>query len=338
MRKALVTGIAGFIASNVARQLLRAGWRVVGIDDFNDYYDPRLKWHRVRKLVAEFVSHEASCQLKEVPGGLVLEADSLTIEFGSIADGCRIHDLFEREKPDIVYNLAARAGVRQSVERPHEYVAANVTGQLNLLEAMARSGTKKLVYASTASLYAGQSLPFCEDANVDRPISPYAATKKSAELMTHAYHFLYGIDVSIVRYFTAYGPAGRPDMSITKFIKGILRQEPITVFGDGNQSRDFTYVEDIAAGTLLAEKEVGYDVFNLSGGHEPVTINEVIAMCEGIIGHKADVQYAEPFQCDIVETRALTEKAQSILGWRPKTSFEDGLRRCVEWHQANPEF
>lgn len=330
---AFITGIAGFIASNVASQLLDAGWRVVGIDDFNDYYDPRLKHHRIARL-----AEKAGTTVTPDKGRRLVDADTFRIQSGSIVDRAQVTELMASEKPTVVFNLAARAGVRQSVRRPQDYVDTNITGQLNVLEAMVATGVQKLIYASTASLYAGQPLPFVETSNVDRPISPYAATKKSAELLAHAWHFLHGIDVSIVRYFTAYGPAGRPDMSITRFIKGILRGETITVYGDGNQCRDFTYVDDIAAGTVLATKDVGYDVFNLSGGQEPVTINRTIAMCEEIVGKKAHVEHAGPFECDIVETRASTERARTTLGWNPKTDFETGLHRCVEWHRTHPGF
>ena len=187
-------------------------------------------------------------------------------------DEAAVNGLFDRHKFDAVVNLAARAGVRYSMENPHVYLTANVIGSLNLLEAMRRNGVKKYVLASTSSLYAGQKMPFVETLPVSTPISTYAASKKSAELMAHAFHHLYEIDVSIVRYFTVYGPAGRPDMSYFRFVQNIYNGTPVVIYGDGNQSRDFTYIDDVADGTIRAMKKVGYEIFNLGRGEKPVSM------------------------------------------------------------------
>jgi len=206
---------------------------------------------------------------------------------------------------------------------------------LNLLECMHSSGCYKLVLASTSSLYAGQAMPFTEDLAVNEPLSPYAASKKAAELMAYSYHKLYEIDVSVVRYFTVFGPAGRPDMSIFRFIKWIDEGIPIELFGDGSQSRDFTYVEDIARGSVAALKDVGYDIFNLGGGRNPVSLISIIDSLERLLGKKARIDQ-KPFHiADIKETWADIEKASELLGWKPKVSLDEGLEKTVEWYLDN---
>jgi UDP-glucuronate 4-epimerase len=188
------------------------------------------------------------------------------------------------------------------------------------------------VLASTSSLYAGQPMPFNEDLPVNTPISPYAATKKAAEVMAYSYHFLYKMDISVVRYFTVYGPAGRPDMSIFRFIKWIDEGKPLELFGDGGQSRDFTYVDDIARGTIAAAKPIGFEVINLGGGNNPISLNTVIGMIEKMLGKKALIQNKEFHIADIKETWANISKAERLLGWKPQVSFEEGIRNSVEWH------
>jgi nucleoside-diphosphate-sugar epimerase len=200
------------------------------------------------------------------------------------------------------------------------------------MDAMRETGCKKLVLASTSSLYAGQPMPFREDLPVNTPISPYAASKKAAEMMAYSYHYLYGLDVSVVRYFTVFGPAGRPDMSIFRFIKWIDEGTPIELFGDGSQSRDFTYVDDIARGTIAAIRPLGYEVINLGGGNEPVTIAQVIAFIEAKLGKKAVLDRKPFHKADIKETSADINKATSLLGWRPQVKPFDGFKRTVEWY------
>lgn len=312
-RTYLVTGCAGFIANRVAALLLRDGHRVVGVDNVNDYYDTTLKEHRLKKL----------------------ESDRFTFHRIDIEDQDALAKLFDADHFDAVFNLAARAGVRYSMENPHVYLTTNSLGSLNLLHQMRRTKVPKYVLASTSSLYAGQPMPFVESLPVNTPISPYAASKKGAEVMAYSHHHLYQIDVSICRYFTVYGPAGRPDMSIFRFIRWIDEGVPIQLFGDGEQSRDFTYVDDIARGTILAEKPVGYEIINLGGGGTPVSLNTVIGMLEDRLGKKAIIEYLPFHKADMMTTSADITKAGDLLGWKPHVSLEQGLDESVNWYQTN---
>ena len=317
-KKYLVTGAAGFIASQVSKQLLDQGDRVVGVDNLNDYYDVRLKEWRLD-------------QLKAYPN-----AENFLFAGLDIEDQTKLGDLFQAEGPfDAVLNLAARAGVRYSMENPHVYLSTNAEGTLNLLECMRAQGCKKLVLASTSSLYAGQKMPFTEDLAVNEPLSPYAASKKASELMAYSYHKLYQMDVSVVRYFTVFGPAGRPDMSPYRFIKWIAEEETIQMFGDGSQSRDFTYVDDIARGTIAAIQDVGYEIINLGGGRNPVSLNTIIFKLEKLIGRKTKID-RKPFHvADLMETWADISKAKNLLGWEPQVSLEEGLEKSVQWYMDN---
>ena len=312
--KYLVTGAAGFIASKTSEFLLNAGHEVVGVDNLNDYYDPRLKEHRLEAL-------------RQQPRFSFHKLD--------IEDKSAVYSLFEKNKFDGILNLAARAGVRYSMENPDVYMTTNAMGTLNILNAMKDHDVKKMVLASTSSLYAGQKMPFVETLPVNTPISPYAASKKAAEVMAYSYHYLYKIDVSVVRYFTVYGPAGRPDMSIYRFIQWIDEGKELELFGDGSQSRDFTFVDDIARGTIAALKPVGYEVINLGGGQNPISLNTVIGMIEKFLGKKAKIANKEFHIADIKETWADISKAKSLLGWEPLVTLEDGIRQCVEWHLKN---
>jgi UDP-glucuronate 4-epimerase len=317
-KKYLVTGTAGFIASQVSKQLLDQGDHVVGVDNLNDYYDVRLKNWRLE-------------QLKAHP-----HAENFSFACLDIEDHTKLVDLFKAEGPfDAVLNLAARAGVRYSMENPHVYLSTNAEGTLNLLECMRAQGCKKLVLASTSSLYAGQKMPFTEDLAVNEPLSPYAASKKAGELMAYSYHKLYQMDVSVVRYFTVFGPAGRPDMSPYRFIKWIAEGETIQMFGDGSQSRDFTYVDDIARGSVAAIQDVGYEIINLGGGRNPVSLNTIIEKLETLIGKKAVIDH-KPFHiADLMETWADIEKAKKLLGWEPNVSLDEGLDQSVSWYFKN---
>ena len=317
----LVTGVAGFIASQVCRELLDHGYRVVGVDNLNDYYDVRLKDWRLGQLKR----HE--------------HAEKFHFHKLDIEDQEGLKELFDREGQfDAVINLAARAGVRYSMENPHVYLSTNTGGTLNLLECIRSSGSQKLVLASTSSLYAGQSMPFTEALAVNEPLSPYAASKKAGELMAYSYHKLYGVDVSVVRFFTVFGPAGRPDMSIFRFIKWIDEGETIQMFGDGSQSRDFTYVDDIARGSVAAIQDVGYEIINLGGGRNPVSLNSIIERLESLLGKKAKIE-TKPFHiADIKETWADIDKAKNLLGWEPQVSLDEGLEKSVQWYLDNREW
>lgn len=310
----LVTGCAGFIANRVANFLLNDGHTVVGIDNLNDYYDVSLKQHRLEKLTSfeKFEFHPVDLEDRQV--------------VSSVLDG---HSF------DAIINLAARAGVRYSMVNPTVYMTTNAMANLYLLEEMQVRGIKKYVLASTSSLYAGQQMPFVESLAVNTPISSYAASKKSAEVMAYSHHYLYGIDVSVVRYFTVYGPAGRPDMCIFRFIKWIAEGTPIELFGDGTQARDFTFVDDIARGTIAALKPTGYEIVNLGGGKHPVSLNTVIEKLETLIGKKAKLEHKPFHKADIKETWADISKADKLLDWRPQISLDEGLAQCVDWYNDN---
>ena len=230
------------------------------------------------------------------------------------------------------YAGAARAGVRYSMENPDIYMSTNAQGTLNLLECMRQFGVPKFVLASTSSLYAGQAMPFSEDLPVNTPISPYAATKKAAEVMAYTYHSLYKIDVSVVRYFTVYGPAGRPDMSPYIFADKLLKGMELPVFGDGTQARDFTFVDDIAEGTILAARPLGYEIINLGGGNNPYTLHQMIALMEKYSGKKAQLKLESKIAADMDITWADISKAKRLLGWGPKVSFEEGIKKLMDWH------
>lgn len=317
MKKILVTGAAGFIGARTTQLLLEQGIDVVGVDNLNDYYDVQLKKHRLANLEKN---------------------KNFNFYYGDIEDIQILRRIFQEHSFDAVINLAARAGVRYSQENPFVYMTTNAMGTLNLLELMREFSVKKIVLASTSSLYAGQPLPFTENLSVNTPISPYAATKKAAEVMAYTYHYLYGIDVSICRYFTVYGPAGRPDMSPFRFIKWIYEGTPITLYGDGNQSRDFTFVEDIAKGTIAALQPVGYEIFNLGRGDSPISLNKMIEMIEEYTGKKANIDYQPIQKTDMTETMADITKAKNILHWQPETDFKTGLKESVDWYLNNIEW
>ena len=305
-----VTGAAGFIGSRVSEMLIEQGHAVTGVDNLNDAYDVRMKEYRLHKLQA-------------LPG--------FTFQKLDISDRGSIERLPAFEA---VINLAARAGVRASVENPWLYYETNVTGTLNLLELCRKNGIRKFILASTSSIYGAKApIPTPETADSDHPLQPYAASKKAAEVLCHSYHSLYDIDVSVVRYFTVYGPAGRPDMSMFRFTKWISEGEPLHLYGDGEQSRGFTYLDDIARGTVAALTPLGYEVINL-GGHEVVTMNALIAVLEKRIGRKAIIERHPPNQADMLTSHADVTKARSLLGWQPQVGLEEGLTRLVEWYKA----
>ncbi len=309
----LVTGAAGFIASVVTEQLIAAGHTVVGLDNLNDAYDVRLKEWRLKRLQ-----------------GL----EGFTFFRGDINDRAALRPVFARGV-DGVFNLAARAGVRQSVEDPWVYVVTNMEGTVTLLECCREFGVKNFLLASTSSLYGKHNpQPFREDADTNRPLSPYAASKKGAEALCHTYHHLYGINVTIPRFFTVYGPAGRPDMSLFRFVQWIMEERPVTVNGDGSQSRDFTFVEDIARGAIAGLGVPGYNIVNL-GSDTPVVLNDAIALVERLTGKKAKVKHHPLHAADVMATWADIGRARSLLSWEPKVSFEEGVSRLVAWYRDN---
>lgn len=316
MKKILVTGAAGFVGSKVAEMLLKDKYQVIGIDNLNNYYDIKLKLWRLDNLK---------------------KYSNFTFYKTDIEKYNALRSIFKSNCPNAIINLAARAGVRYSLENPFIYLSTNASGCLNLLELCRQYKVPKFILASTSSLYAGQKMPFKEDLPVNSPISPYAASKKAAESMSYTYHFLYGLDVTIVRYFTVYGPAGRPDMSIFRFIKWIEEGSPLEVFGDGSQERDFTYIDDIARGTIKALKPLGYEVINLGNNH-PHKLTEAIKLIEKYTGKQAQFKYKEFHKADMKATWADIDKAKKLLDWQPKVSLEKGIKRTVEWTKDNWEW
>lgn len=316
----IVSGCAGFIGAKVCELLLERGDSVFGLDNMSDAYDVRLKHHRLETLhrLDRFSFFE--CDISDSPKLL-----SVCEEIRSFCEGGRI---------DCVVNLAARAGVRQSIENPWIYYSTNVTGTLNLLEFCRSEEIGKFVLASTSSVYGENEIPFVEDMKTDYQLSQYASSKKSAEGLCSVYNSLYGIDISVLRYFTVYGPAGRPDMSVFRFIKWINEGEEIVILGDGEQKRDFTYVDDIAAGTVLAIRNLGFEIINL-GSSVSVSLNEIIDVIERGTGKKAKITCSPPHPSDIKVTLASIEKAKRVLDWEPCFDIETGIENSLRWYNAN---
>ena len=312
MSNYLVTGAAGFIGARTTEMLIEQGHTVVGVDNMNDAYDVRIKEYRLKRLQA-------------LSGFEFIRADiSQRPVLAQLAN----------YKFDAVINLAARAGVRFSVENPWAFLESNVMGTLNMLELCRQSGCQKFLLASTSSIYgANPPYPTPETASSSEPLQPYAASKKGAEVLAHSYHYLYGIDVSVVRYFTVYGPAGRPDLAMFRFVQWICEERPVLVNGDGTQSRGFTFVYDIARGTIAALKPLGYEIINL-GGHETITINGLIELTEELAGKQASVEYGPPNLADMYQNWADVSKARQLLDWQPQYNLREGLWKLIEWYRA----
>ncbi len=317
MARYLVTGAAGFIAHKVVNLLLDEGHTVFGVDNLNDAYDVRMKEYRLARLQSR-------------KGFDFTRLD--------ISDREAVASLAGKGPFEAVINLAARAGVRQSVLNPWVYMDTNATGTLNLLELCRQNGIPKFILASTSSIYGlNPPIPTPETADSSHPLQPYAASKKAAETLAHSYHYLHGIDVTVFRYFTVYGPAGRPDMVMFRLAQWIAEGRPVKINGDGSQSRGFTYLDDIARGTLLGLKAVGYEIFNL-GGHQVISINNLIEMIEELLGRDAQVQYQEFHRADMMENLADISKARSLLGWNPRVDLEEGVPQLVNWYLENREW
>ena len=314
----LITGAAGFIASKVCELLIQQGHTVVGLDNLNDAYDIRLKDWRLARMAS-------------LPGFTFVRQD--------ICDRAGLQEIFAGHGSfDAVINLAARAGVRASVENPWIFVDTNLTGTLNLLENCRQFNVPKFILASTSSVYgANAPQPTQEDWNSSQPLQPYAASKKAAEVMCHSYHYLHGMDVSVVRYFTVYGPAGRPDMVMFRFTQWICEGRPVYLNGDGSQSRGFTYIDDIARGTIQALQPVGYEIFNL-GGHEPITINAMIGHIEAMTGCAARVVHRPVHKADMLSNLADVSKARRLLGWEPQVNMVHGMQNLVDWYLAERDW
>lgn len=314
----LVTGTAGFIGSRVAGLALDRGDTVVGADNLNDAYDVRLKRWRLARLEGH---------------------DSFTFHRLDLTDRVAVQWLLESGGPfDAVIHLAARAGVRPSVLDPWIYLEVNATAALHLLDAAVRNQVPKFVLASTSSLYGSHNqLPYSEDADTNRPLSPYAASKKAAEAMAYSYHHLHGLDVTVLRYFTVYGPAGRPDMSLFRFVQWVAEGRSVVVFGDGRQTRDFTYIDDIARGTLSSLRPLGYEVINL-GCNSPVALGDVLAHIEELLGTQAKIEHQPPHSADVQATWANIDKARALLAWSPEVRWKEGVAAVVQWYTENREW
>jgi UDP-glucuronate 4-epimerase len=315
MSNYLVTGAAGFIASRVCETLLDQGHLVVGIDNLDAAYDILLKKWRLKRLTGN---------------------KSFSFHREDICNRPALEKIFQQSpRVDAIINLAAKAGVRDSVLDPWSYYDTNLTGTLNLLELSQKYGIPKFILASTSSVYGNNApYPTPESANSSLPLQPYAASKKAAEVLCHSYHYLYGLDVTVVRYFTVYGPAGRPGMSMFRFTQWITEGKPVTIYGDGKQTRGFTYLDDIANGTILALKPLGYEIINL-GGHQTIAIIDLVHRFEEIIGKKAVIEYQPAQKADMSASWADISKARQLLGWQPGMTLEKGLPIIVNWYMQN---
>lgn len=317
--KILVTGAAGFIGFHLCKLLLtNTSWQVVGIDSLNDYYPVDLKLDRLKVL-----REKANFQFHAI----------------NITDKSSVDELFRENKFDIVYNLAAQAGVRYSIEQPYKYIDANFIGFINLLEACRDNPVKHLIFASSSSVYGNSKAPsFSENDVTDAPVSLYAASKKSNEVMAHSYSALYGIPCTGLRFFTVYGPFGRPDMAYFKFSQKIVKGETIELFNDGNLQRDFTYIDDIVQGMFRLmdyppENEVPFDLFNI-GNNKPVELLRFVEVLENELGIKAQKKLCAMQPGDVYKTYANIDKLHQKIGYIPTTSIEEGLRKFVHWFKA----
>jgi len=313
--KILVTGCAGFIGSHVAEALLLRGDTVIGIDNINDYYDPAKK----EKNLEILKKHKKFVFYKE-----------------DIRNYDNLKRIFIRENPDKVVHLAARAGVRASIQNPLLYQEVNIRGTLNLLELAKNSKAKSFVFASSSSVYGNQEkTPFSEDDDVSTPISPYAATKRAGELLCYTYHHIYNTSITCLRFFTVYGPRGRPDMAPYKFTKLIIEGKPVPRYGDGTTKRDYTYITDIVKGVIAAiDKELSFEIINL-GNNKPVMLNDFIRVIEEATHRKAIIKEMPMQPGDVNITYADIRKAQRLLGYQPETSIEEGMKKFVEWYEKD---
>lgn len=311
--KVLVTGGAGFIGSHLSQKLLSQGDEVVVIDNFNDYYDPAIKRENIKEMAGD-------------PGFKLYTADILELE--------KLDGIFGREAFTHVVHLAARAGVRPSLENAALYDEVNIKGTINILDMCKKYAIDKIVFASSSSVYGGsKKVPFSESDKIDRPISPYAATKRSAELILYTYHHLYDLSVHALRFFTVYGPRQRPEMAIHKFTRSIYEGSPIDVYGDGSSSRDYTFIDDIIDAVVMSISVVrGYEIINL-GDSNPVRLEDLIKMIEAATGRSFKKRVKDFQPGDVFTTYADIKKAERLLGYKPETKIEEGIEKFVQWYR-----
>ncbi len=315
--KVLITGVAGFIGSHLAEKLLESGNEVVGVDNFDGFYNKDIKLKNLSTALSN-------------PNFHFLEFDITN------KDSFKI---FNNQKFSIVFHLAAKAGVRPSIEAPEQYIKTNINGTLHILEYMRSSGSSKLVFASSSSIYGNcKVIPFDENVAVNEPISPYAFTKKSCELLNYNYHHLYNIDIVNLRFFTVYGPRQRPDLAIHKFLNKIKNKQPIEIFGDGTTSRDYTFIDDIisgviSAGEFILRNQQVYEIINL-GNHTPVKLIDLIATYRRLLKVDFQIIHKGMQEGDVDITYANIDKAKRLLGYQPTTTFEEGLKKFIDWHNA----
>jgi len=315
MTSILVTGAAGFIGSTLAEALLDRGDQVVGLDNFHPFYDPRIKRRNLESL---------------------LDSDGFEFQEGDLRNPDDLKRLFAGQRIDAVVHLAAMAGVRPSIADPLLYADVNLTGTMRLLEAMREAGVRRLAFGSSSSVYGGsRETPFREDQSADRPVSPYAATKRAGELLCHGYHHLFGFDVSCLRFFTVYGPRQRPEMAIHKFTRMISRGQALPFFGDGSSSRDYTYVTDIVDGVIRSlDRLEGFEVYNL-GGSQTTSLKRLVELIAERVGREAILDRKPDQPGDVPVTYADVSKARERLEYRPRVSIEQGLDRFVDWYRGS---
>ena len=337
----LVTGGSGFIGSHLVEQLLKKGHSVINVDNFDDFYDYKIKIKNTLESVGNYVEFSFQDKNSDIEKlQLLINDENYQIHYQDIRDYDGLEKIFNSNKIDLIIHLAALAGVRPSIERPLDYQEVNVKGTQNLYELCQKFNIKKFVCASSSSVYGNnEKVPFSETDNVDRPISPYAATKKCSEVLGHVYHSLYNIDMILLRFFTVYGPRQRPDLAIHKFSKLITNNEEIPFFGDGSTARDYTFVNDIIDGVLkailfLEKNDNVYEIVNL-GESEVITLREMISTLENTLNIKAKIKQLPMQKGDVERTNADISKAKTLLNYEPKTNFQNGIKIFVEWFLRN---
>lgn len=322
MRTILITGGAGFIGSHLSEKLLKEGNKILVIDNFNNYYDPAIKRNNVEEVKKTCIENNISL-------------DNYKVFEGDIRDNEFLKEVFSN-KIDSIMHLAAMAGVRPSIQDPALYYDVNITGTVNLLERCREAGVKQFVFASSSSVYGNnEKVPFAESDRVDNPISPYAATKKSGELLCHTYHHLFDMNIACLRFFTVYGPRQRPDLAINKFTSLILEDKEIPFYGDGTTSRDYTFVEDIVAGIIASINYVNtedkvFDIFNI-GGDKTVSLTEMVETIEEVLDKKAKINRLPMQPGDVNRTCADITHSKKVLGYNPQTTFREGIKKFIDW-------